>query len=148
VGEETMNDHPKPLEDPVELHEYRKHCTLNLHPSNLCDRCHASDYYYKIFNPGEFARAQWYCRASPTLEEFNHTWNPRYLQYCRYNGDKSPEEMLKYDNDRHVYMSEFAFWIQAKWREFDLIHPEFKCETGHTDDGHILFDQWLAEGQV
>jgi len=73
-----MNDHPKPLRDPTELFGYRKNCPLNCHPNGECDvRCHASDYYYKSETTGQWpfkrrfrAWGQWYCVASPTLEEF------------------------------------------------------------------------------
>lgn len=72
-----MNDHPKPLKDFVELEMYRKKCELNCHPNGQCDNwCHASDYYYKTEITGIWpfkkyhTYGQWYCRASPTLEEF------------------------------------------------------------------------------
>jgi hypothetical protein len=62
-----FNDHPKPLQDIGELEAYRKNCPLKCHPNGQCsdNGCHASDYYYN--NQG---KGQWYCRASPTLEEF------------------------------------------------------------------------------
>jgi hypothetical protein len=70
-------------------------------------------------------------------------WNPRYLNYCRCNGGRTPDEMLKYDWERRAFMSEFMFWIQDKWREFDKLFPQYKCGDGHSNEGQVQFDKWL-----
>lgn len=61
---------PKPLANIIELQHYRENCPKKCHPSGDCDtHCHASDYYYRKY-PDGIIRGQWYCKASPTLEEF------------------------------------------------------------------------------
>lgn len=69
-------------------------------------------------------------------------YNPRYVYYAHAHG-KNPEQMLKYDWDNHRYMIEFMIWNRDKWREFDKLFPEFKCGDGHTDEGHVKYDEWL-----
>jgi hypothetical protein len=73
-GSDILHDFPlskpKPLVSSIELQHYRENCPNNCHPVGDCDNyCHASDYYYRKY-PDGVVRGQWYCKASPTLEEF------------------------------------------------------------------------------
>jgi hypothetical protein len=69
-GSDIPLSRPKPMASSIELQHYRENCPKKCHPSGDCDtHCHASDYYYRKY-PDGIIRGQWYCKASPTLEEF------------------------------------------------------------------------------
>ena len=72
----------------------------------------------------------------------NTEYNPRYVYYAFAHG-KDPAAMIRYDWKHHRFMHEFSIWIRIKWREFDKIFPNFKCGDGHSNDGHVKFDEWL-----
>lgn len=83
-------------------------------------------------------------------------WNPRYLEYCRVNGETDPERMLSRDRERGAVMLEFSLWIQRKWKEWYAQLPPCDWSTGpyacrvaghirelHQD--HKAFDLWLSK---
>jgi|GEM_PF-4485221 hypothetical protein len=76
--EEIPLSRPKSLSNLYELTLYRENCDKNCHPTGECDSCFASDYYYKKY-PDGWVRGQWYCRASPTLEEFEPDYRKKSL---------------------------------------------------------------------
>jgi hypothetical protein len=74
-------------------------------------------------------------------------WNPRYLAYCRSQGEADPEAMMALDAQRFPggCMSGFCCWIQDKWREFDA-QKGYGSRHVRTNADHAEFDAWLQEG--
>ena len=71
---------------------------------------------------------------------YEKQWNPLYLEYCRYNGGITPDEMLNRDRGQ---MHEYIIWNRKKWREFFAIYPQYKCCDGPSEEGIKKFVEWL-----
>ena len=69
-------------------------------------------------------------------------YQSRYIAYARAHG-KTPEQMSAEEKDN----SNFIFWINEKWRQFDRLHPELYGR--HDQDWvHIQFDDMLNRGAL
>jgi hypothetical protein len=81
--------------------------------------------------------------------------NPRYIQYCRVNGESDPDRMLERDREEWPggCMCGFSLWISRKWREwYASLGPcngQYACLiSGHMDrlhQDHAAFDKWLEK---
>lgn len=67
-------------------------------------------------------------------------WNPLYVEYARCHGNRSPDEMLIYDNNQ---MYKYIIWNRNKWCEFYNEFPEYKFEGGPTEEGIKKYAEWL-----
>jgi hypothetical protein len=82
------------------------------------------------------------------MSEKNSEWNPRYLQYCRVNGESNPNRMLEKDYERYTggKMCGFILWVQNKWSQWYEFIGIGKLsvyeQVLHQD--HAAFDKWLA----
>lgn len=76
-------------------------------------------------------------------------WNPRYLQYCRVNGEADPDRMLERDRKRWPggSMCGFTLWIQAKWQEWytSIGKGGLPLHTQRYYQDHKAFDLWLSK---
>ncbi len=77
------------------------------------------------------------------------TWNPRYLAYCRVNGETDPDKMLA--RDRKTWpggcMVGFSLWIEKKWQEWytSIGKGGLPLHTQRYYQDHAAFDAWLAK---
>lgn len=77
-------------------------------------------------------------------------WNPRYLEYCRVNGESDPEKMLEKDRERWPggCMVGFSLWIQQKWHEWYLsigLPAKMPLHDKRFYQDHAAFDRWLSK---
>jgi hypothetical protein len=73
-------------------------------------------------------------------------WNPRFLAYCRSQGEADPKAMIALDTQRFPggCMTGFTCWMRGKWREFDKMKG-YGIFHVRTDVDHAEFDVWLAQ---
>jgi hypothetical protein len=73
-------------------------------------------------------------------------WNPRFLAYCRSQGESDPDAMIALDTQRFPggCMTGFSHWVLGKWREFDKMKGYGMFHV-RTDQDHTEFDVWLAK---
>lgn len=71
-------------------------------------------------------------------------WNPRYLAYCRVNGQAHPDKMLERDRASWPggHMCGFMLWIQRKWFQWEKA-TGWKSHWPKGDEQHKSFDTWL-----
>lgn len=69
----------------------------------------------------------------------------RYLVYCRKNGNNTPEEQLKIDENKYPggLMCGFILWIREKINEFYKLRPDCFIDR-HTLTNHKEFDTFLS----
>jgi hypothetical protein len=70
--------------------------------------------------------------------------NTRFLHYARVHG-RTPEEMLKYDEERFPggKMAGYIMWIDQRWNDYTTRVGIRRPVVSHKH--HSAFDQWLSE---
>lgn len=73
-------------------------------------------------------------------------WNPRFEHYARAHC-RTPEMQLRHDAVRWPggIMCGFQLWISARWSEWREMHG-LKRDAILSNEDHVEFDRWLAEG--
>lgn len=92
-------------------------------------------------------------RAKATIDRIrqeveNHRWNPRFLAYCRSQGN-TPEAQLSVDDARYPggKMCGFILWLHAQWKEFYTLKGWDRDRIKGEED-HREFDAWLEKTSV
>ncbi len=75
--------------------------------------------------------------------------NPRYLAYCKSQGEPDPDKMMEKDKELYPggFMCGFILWIQSMWNEWKEENKKFYKGDSRTpsDSDHDLFDSWLQK---
>lgn len=75
--------------------------------------------------------------------------NPRYLAYCKAQGEPDPDKMMERDGELYPggVMTGYIVWIGSMWMEWKDENKKFYSGDLRTpsDSDHDLFDAWLKK---